>query len=98
MTNNSIMLFCSKECRFLFWLSEHSQNTSQGAVANFSQEELALEYGSSPATINKWIQSLQQAGCVEQKKKGSYRVTKVGYQVLTQMEKIEKIIGGKNNA
>lgn len=98
MQNNSIMLFGSKECRFLFWLSEHSQKTTKGAVVNFSQEEIAVEYGSSPATINKWIQSLQQAGCVEQKKKGSYQVTTVGYRVLAQMEKIDKIIGGNNNA
>jgi len=94
LTNNSISVFCSKECSFLFWLSEHSQKTSKGAVINFSQEDIAAEYGSSPATVNKWLQALQSTGCVEQKKKGSYCVTKTGYRVLAQMKRIERIIMG----
>lgn len=98
MVNNSTNPFCSKECRFLFWLSEQSRKTSKGKVINFSQEEIAEEYGSSIATVNKWLQALQSAGCVEQKKKGSYCVTQTGYRVLAQMEKINKLVGGKQYA
>ena len=94
MSNKSIQLFGSKEYRFLNWLKGQEQATSRGATINFSQEEIAAEYGSSPATVNKWLQSLQAVGCVEQKKKGSYRVTKTGYAVIAQMGKIEKLIGG----
>lgn len=95
MSNKSIQLFGSKEYRFLNWLKGQEQTTSRGATINFSQEEIAAEYGSSPATVNKWLQALQSIGCVEQKKKGSYRVTKPGNEVIAQMEKIEKLIGGK---
>ncbi|TQI69027.1 helix-turn-helix domain-containing protein [Clostridium sp. KNHs216] len=79
------------------WLERHEQKTSRGTVINFSQEEIATEYGSSPATINRWIQALQSANCVEQKKKGSYSITKTGHAVITKMEEIEKILGGKKN-
>lgn len=96
-SDNSINLFRTKECRFLFWLSEHSQRTSKGAVVNFSQEEIADEYGSSPATVNKWLQALEAADCVEQKKKGSYCVTETGNAVLAQMEKIEKLLRGASD-
>ncbi|MBQ3134247.1 MAG: winged helix-turn-helix domain-containing protein [Oscillospiraceae bacterium] len=94
MADKSIQLFGSKEYRFLNWLKRQEQTTSRGAIINFSQEEIAAEYGSSPATVNKWLQSLQSVGCVEQKKKGSYRVTKTGGAVIAQMDKIEKLIGG----
>ena len=94
MSNKSIQLFGSKEYRFLKWLKGQEQASSRGATINFSQEEIAAEYGSSPATVNKWLQSLQAVGCVEQKKKGSYRVTKTGNAVIAQMGKIEKLIGG----
>ena len=98
MSNKSIQLFGSKEYRFLSWLKGQEQTTSRGATINFSQEEIAAEYGSSPATVNKWLQALQAVGCVEQKKKGSYRVTKTGNAVIAKMEEIEKLVGGKKNA
>ena len=90
----STQLFGSKEYRFLNWLKSQEQTTSHGATINFSQEEIAVEYGSSPATVNKWLQALQSAGCVEQMKKGSYRVTKTGNAVIAEMNKIERIIAG----
>lgn len=90
----SILLFGSKEYHFLNWLKSQEQVTSRGAIINYSQEELAVEFGSSPATVNKWLQALQSAGCVEQKKKGSYCVTKTGNAVIAQMRNIEKLIGG----
>ena len=90
----SILLFGSKEYHFLNWLKSQEQVTSRGAIINYSQEELAIEFGSSPATVNKWLRALQSAGCVEQKKKGSYCVTKTGNAVIAQMRNIEKLIGG----
>ena len=98
MSNKSIQMFGSKEYRFLNWLKGQEQATSRGATINFSQEEIAAEYGSSPATVNKWLQALQSVGCVEQKKKGSYRVTQTGNAVIAKMEEIEKLVGGKKNA
>lgn len=92
--DKSIQLFGSKEYRFLNWLKSQEQTTSRGATINFSQEEIAAEYGSSPATVNKWLQALQSVGCVEQKKKGSYRVTQTGNAVIAEMKKIERIIAG----
>lgn len=97
MIEKSTQLFVSKEYRFLNWLKSQEQTTSRGATINFSQEEIAVEYGSSPATVNKWLQSLQSAGCVEQKKKGSYRVTKTGNAVIAKMQEIEKLVGGTKN-
>ncbi len=94
MTDKSIQLFGSKEYHFLSWLKSQEQMTTRDSVINFSQEEIAAEYGSSPATVNKWLQALQSANCVEQKKKGSYRITKTGNAVIAQMKKIEKLIGG----
>lgn len=94
MSNKSIQLFGSKEYRFLNWLKGQEQMTSRGATINFSQEEIAAEYGSSPATVNKWLQALQAVGCVEQKKKGSYHITKTGNAVIAEMKKIERIITG----
>ena len=98
MADKSIQLFGSKEYRFLNWLKSREQTTSRGAIINFSQEEIATEYGSSPATVNKWLQSLQSVGCIEQKKKGSYRVTKTGNAVIAKMNELENIIGGNKNA
>lgn len=43
----STQLFGSKEYRFLNWLKSQEQTTSRGATINFSQEEIAVEYGSS---------------------------------------------------
>lgn len=94
MADKSIQLFGSKEYHFLNWLKSQEQTTSRGAIINYSQEELAVEFGSSPATVNKWLQALQSVGCVEQKKKGSYRVTKTGNAVIAEMKKIERIIAG----
>ena len=97
MPEKSIQLFGSKEYYFLSWLKSQEQQTSHGSVINFSQEEIAIEYGSSPATVNKWLQALQTVQCVEQKKKGSYRVTKTGSAVIAKMQEIEKLVGGKKN-
>ena len=98
MMDKTIQLFGSKEYRFLNWLRSQEQTTSRGPTINLSQEEIAVEYGSSPATVNKWLQALQSVGCVEQKKKGSYRVTQTGNAVIAKMEEIEKLVGGKKNA
>ena len=97
MADKSIQLFGSKEYHFLSWLKSQEQTTSRGATINYSQEELAIEFGSSPATVNKWLRALQSAGCVEQKKKGSYCVTKTGEAVIAKMQEIEKLVGGKKN-
>ena len=94
MADKSIFIFGSKEYHFLNWLKSQEHRTTQGAVVKFSQEEIAVEYGSSPATINKWLQSLQAVGCVEQKKKGTYRITKSGNAVIAKMKDIERIIAG----
>jgi len=94
MSVNLLELFVSKEYRFLCWLKSKEQRTSHGTVINFSQEEIAVEYGSSPATINKWLRALQAVGCVEQRKKGSYCVTQTGNNIITQMQEIEQIIRG----
>lgn len=94
MADKSTQMFGSKEYHFLNWLKSQEQTTSRGATINFSQEEIAAEYGSSPATVNKWLQSLQSVGCVEKKKKGSYRITKTGNAVIAEMKKIERIIAG----
>lgn len=94
MADKSIQLFGSKEYHFLNWLKSQEQTTSCGATINFSQEEIAVEYGSSPATVNKWLQALQSVGCVEQKKKGSYRVTEIGNAVIAKMKQVERIITG----
>ncbi len=97
MEDKSIQLFGSKEYHFLNWLKSQERSTSRGATINFSQEDIAVEYGSSPATVNKWLQALQSAGCVEQKKKGSYCVTKTGSAVIAKMQEIEKLVGGKKH-
>lgn len=94
MMDKSIQLFGSKEYYFLNWLKSQEQATSRGTTINLSQEEIAVEYGSSPATVNKWLQALQSVGCVEQKKKGSYRITKTGNAVIAEMKEIERIVAG----
>lgn len=94
MSGKPRQLFGSKEYYFLNWLKSREQTTSHGAIINLSQEEIAVEYGSSPSTVNKWLHALQSANCVEQKKKGSYRITKTGYAVIAEMEIIEQIIEG----
>lgn len=94
MVEQSKQLFGSKEYYFLNWLKSREQMTSHGYVINFSQEEIAIEYGSSPATVNKWLQALQGVNCVEQKKKGSYHITQIGNAVILQMREIERIVAG----
>ena len=47
MMDKSIQLFGSKEYRFLNWLRSQEQTTSRGPTINLSQEEIAVEYGSS---------------------------------------------------
>lgn len=97
MVDKVIQLFGSKEYHFLNWLKRQEQTTSYGATIHGSQEKIAIEYGSSPATVYKWLQALQSAGCVEQQKKGSYRITKAGNAVIAKMNEIETIVGGKSN-
>lgn len=81
----------------MHWLKNHEQTNLKKPAINLSQEEIAAEYGSSPATVNKWLQHLQAANCVEQKKKGSYHVTDTGDKVIVKMKEIEMIIGGAKN-
>ena len=97
MADSLIQLFCSKEYHFLSWLKSQEQKMWDGKIINLSQEELALEYGSSPATVNKWLKSLCIAKCIEQKKKGSYRITKKGNKIIDHIGKIEKFYGGNEN-
>lgn len=94
MGDKFIQMFASKEFCFLNWLKSKEQTTTHGLIINFSQEEIAAEYGSSPATVNKWLQALETVACVEQKKKGSYCITKKGNAVIVEMKKIERIIVG----
>ena len=96
--NNSVCLFASKEYHLLYWMLQHETDTIYGPMVKFSQIELAKECKSSPATVNKWIASLRKAKCVELTKRGNYCVTGTGRKVITKMEEIEKIIGGKKNA
>lgn len=88
VADKRIQLFGSKEYHFLSWLKSQERETSRGAAVNFSQEEIAAEYGSSPATINKWLRELQSVGCVEQQKKGSYHITETGNAVIHKMKKL----------
>lgn len=97
MRDEFIQLFSSKEYRFLSWLKSKEQATNHGSIINFSQQEIAAEYGSSPATVNKWLQDLQTAACVEQKKKGSYHITDTGNAVIAKMKEIERLVGGAKN-
>ena len=98
MADKSINVFASKEYHLLYWMEQHQIGTSVGALVKFTQAELAQEYGCSPATVNKWLQELRKANCVElYKKKGNYRVTATGHKVIAQMQKIESIIGGTQN-
>ena len=49
VADKRIQLFGSKEYHFLSWLKSQERETSRGAAVNFSQEEIAAEYGSSLA-------------------------------------------------
>lgn len=98
MADKSINVFASKEYHLLYWMEQHQIDTSAGALVKFSQVELAQEYGCSPATVNKWLQELRRAKCIESgKKRGNYRITDTGRKVIAQMQKIESIIGGNRN-
>ena len=46
VADKRIQLFGSKEYHFLSWLKSQERETSRGAAVNFSQEEIAAEYGS----------------------------------------------------
>lgn len=98
MADSLIQLFGSKEYHFLSWLKTQERQRARVIVINLSQEEIAEEYGSSPATVNKWLKSLCAAKCIEQKKKGSYRITEKGNAIIDHIGKIEKLYGGKENA
>lgn len=98
MNDKLIYVLVSKEYQFLRWMEQNQTNTASGPVVKFSQVELAEEYGSSPATVNKWLAELRRVNCVESyKKRGNYRVTATGHKVIAKMEEIEKLIGGKRN-
>lgn len=99
MNNNLINVFASEEYRLLRWLSEHPTTTSTASVVKFSQVEIAQELGLSPTTINKRMQLLQKAKCIEQyRKKGNYRITETGYKVIAQMQVIEAILEETRNS
>lgn len=97
MTDKSICLFASKEYYLLHWMAQHETDTSAGLMVKFSQMELAVECKSSPATVNKWLTALRKAKCVEIVKRGNYRVTSTGHDVIAKMQEIEKLVGGKKN-
>ena len=86
--------FASKEFLFLCWLKDHQSIVSGKSVVRFSQKELAVEFGCCETTINKCLAVLRQTGCIEPVKKGNYFITKRGYEVIAEMEKIKQIIVG----
>ncbi|MBR1821962.1 MAG: helix-turn-helix domain-containing protein [Clostridia bacterium] len=90
--------FASKEYRFLCWLAEHQSTVAGKKVVRFSQKELAVECESCETTINRWLATLRDAGCVESAKKGNYCVTPRGHAVIAKMKAVEKVLGGKENA
>ena len=95
MSNN---IFASEEYRLLCWLADHQTKTNTELIIKFSQSELAKECGCSPSTINKRMQALQKAKCVEPyNKKGNYRITLTGEKVISKMNSIEKLIGGNED-
>ena len=65
-------------------------------MVKFSQTELAVECKSSPAIVNKWLAALRKANCVEIVKRGNYRVTDTGHDVIAKMNEIEALIKGKD--
>lgn len=94
MDDKMINVFVSKEYHLLYWMKQHQMETLSGPIIKFSQIELAKEYGSSPATINKWLQALQSADCVIQKKKGCYQITERGYVVIDKINELDQIVKG----
>ena len=95
MKDKVISPFASREYHLLLWMFEHQTNTSQGPIVKFSQAELATECDTALATINKWIATLRTAKCIENPKRGNYRITDIGYQVISKMNEIENLVGGK---
>ena len=96
MTNNLINVFASEEYLLLAWLSEHPTKTKSASIIKFSQVEIAQELGCSPTTVNKRMQALQKAKCIQQQgKKGNYVITRIGDKVIEQMKQIEQLLGGK---
>jgi len=93
--NNLINVFASEEYLLLAWLSEHPTKTKSASIIKFSQVEIAQELGCSPTTVNKRMQALQKAKCIQQHgKKGNYVITHTGNQIIDQMKQIEQLIGG----
>ena len=88
--------FASEEYRFLYWISRQPVVVIGGLnIIRLSQNELAQAYGKSPATIFHWLSTLRKVNCiVPYKVKSGYRITKTGYEVISCMEKIEKVIAG----
>ena len=62
VADKRIQLFGSKEYHFLSWLKSQERETSRGAAVNFSQEEIAAEYGSYHITEtgNAVIQKMEK--------------------------------------
>lgn len=90
-------IFASNEYALLLWLSEHQTDMRSKSVVKFSQSDIAGELQCSPTTVNKWMKSLCDSGCLEQQKKGNYRVTNTGQKVIAKMTEIDKLVGGKKN-
>ena len=92
-------LLASDEYRFLYWVSRQPATVINGwNIVKLSQNEIAQAYGKSPATIFHWLSALRKVNCIEPYKiKSGYRITKTGYEVITYMEKIEKVLGGAKN-
>ncbi len=96
MSGESTVSFAAKEYRFLCWLDEHQCEMKDVPVIRLSQTALAEEYGSSPATINNWIQTLRHAHCIETyKQKSGYTVTQTGKRVIKKMREIDTMIAGE---
>lgn len=97
MKDKSSNPFASKEYRFLCWLTEHQTMVAGKQVVRFSQKELAVECGNCETTINRWLTTLRQTGCIASIKKGNYSVTSRGYEVIAKMNEVEKVLGGNDN-
>lgn len=91
-------IFASKEYALLSWLAEHQTDTRDGPIVPFSQNDLVQELQCSPVTINKWMKSLCDSGCLTPyRKRGKYRITDVGQAVIAAMQEIDRIVGGNKN-
>lgn len=92
MVNSVSDIFKTEESMLLLWLSEHQSNTRDGPVIKYSQNELAGEFQRSPTTVNKWMQTLRKAGCIQSKKKGVYLLTNTGQKIIAELKRIETIL------